>query len=322
MPFTIRIPTGESVTAYFTAEVDGVAQDLTGYTVTLTATKRDGTPAFTIEVAGTSGSTALPFSVYDSAIPGTYVATLTATAAGVSPWTDRGVIFIGARLAAMTLFDARAFVRNLIFERSGRTGLVTETELTGIVDLAHRLVWKDIAQRNPDLIKERVVLAYDPLKGGIPLSEIGLPPMPVMRVTYVEVLEGDSFYPVWAVDTSEERVGYEPGRGSRLASKWYVENGLVRFTPELPAAATFRVTWVPHLPKLTCQSDLIFNGIEGLLAHEDMVVVKAACIAYNKDEKGLTPFDSLYVELRDQLQAQVAKTQDLQGRRVRYQGLE
>lgn len=215
-----------------------------------------------------------------------------------------------------TLAQAVAEVRNLILERQGNDGLVTDDELRTIVRLANVIVWKQAAKKAPALFEETQPIEVAVPVGGVLLySAIVVPPGEVHKVHYVERLSGGAWEPVFPLTDRGDRYVTEPAVGGEL--RWMVRGLGLRFTPEprAPIQARVSVTLVPSDP---ADADPLLAGRCGV--HHDAVIFKAAMLAYSKDEEQATPYDDEYAEAVALLLRDLSEEQGMQTRRIRAGG--
>jgi hypothetical protein len=230
--------------------------------------------------------------------------------------------------------SAVAEVRNLILERAGEVGLVSDDNIRSFVRRANRTVWKEAVKRNADAWKVRTPDILFPVTNDLALDIIGganpdtagdlaitFGAALVHKVYYIEVQYLGDYYPVGPLNNPEDTYIYEPGTkifaGPHQPANWYIEGQKLKFTPPPLMPLTIRARYVPAIPDPVDQEHMLQGRYP---QHHDCVSTLAACLCFKKDEKASSPWDSEYKQLLQQFMLDLAEPQGMQTRRVAPRG--
>lgn len=212
----------------------------------------------------------------------------------------------------LTLATCRSLVRNLVLERAGDVGLVTDAELNDIINFAARSIWLHIATKYPDVFAQRSAASFTVTSGVVPFSSIvasGGGSGNVFRI--LNALVG----PVGTAENAMEQIHefdkvaarhvYEPGAGGTptglvaqpaLPYRWYVEGTALFFSPQTTGNFDTRIQWVQQPQDMTGDTDTLWGG--QLAMYGDTVCGLAAVIVQAKDRSA---FDGVFTVLDQML---------------------
>lgn len=189
-----------------------------------------------------------------------------------------------------TLGTLRGQVRNLVLERTGDTGLITDTEANEIINIAARVLFLRIASRWGEALAQRssVNLAVS-ASGVVPLASLS-PTTAVVRVLDARVgttgAADTALRVVRPFNKAQERWVYEGT--SPLPFRYYIEGVNLVFVP--PALATYdaRFVWVQMPADMSADGTSAWDG--KLPEHHDTIAVLASIMVLNKDGNPQAPF--------------------------------
>lgn len=197
----------------------------------------------------------------------------------------------------MTLTQLQSLARNLAFERSGETGLITDAELIEILNVASRAIFFRLTTLIPDRLAERanVGAATDPTA----FSAIATSGQPIYKV--VAVRYGTNKVPLPILKNPADAIAFEPAPATPVPQRWFVEGTTVRFVPfyNYPVF-TAEFTFIRTPADMASGSDIPWGG--ALAEHHDKIAILATKLIYHKDERAQTPWDAFFQYL-DQLMA-------------------
>lgn len=196
----------------------------------------------------------------------------------------------------MTLTQLQSLARNLAFERSGEVGLVTDAELTEILNVASRAIFFRLTTLAPDSMAERATVgaATDPTT----FSTIAPSGQPIYRV--VAVRYGANKVPLPILKNPADAIAFEPAGATPTPQRWFVEGSSVRFVPLYNYAAfTAEFTFIRTPADMVAGTDVPWGGV--LAEQHDKIAILATKLVYAKDEK-TSPWDAFFQYL-DQLVA-------------------
>lgn len=206
-----------------------------------------------------------------------------------------------AFLTPASLSATRNYVRNLALERQPDVGLITDSELTDIVNIAARTLFLRIATKYPEPFAQRsaasVAVAASSIVPFTAISAAGGPQ--VFRV--LNALVGPTGTPeigmfhVNPFDRLAFRRIYEPtafNRPSLLPVRFYVEGTNVIFTPVIGIGFDARFQWVQMPADMVGDSDTIWNGL--LPMYHDTVALYSLQLVLAKDASGPQSFAPLF----------------------------
>lgn len=204
-----------------------------------------------------------------------------------------------------TLGTLRGMVRNLVLERTGDNGLITDTEANEIINIAARLLFVRIVAKWPEAAARRsganVVV---PSSGVLGFSTITSPNANRL-LKILDIRAGATGAAETAMRTVKpfgkvtEKGIYE-GSTAAIPSRYFVEGNNVVFAP-LPAA-TFdcRVTWVQMPTDMT--TDVSEAWSQDLTEYHDVIAVLASIMVFNKDQNKNAPFTDVFAYLERSLE--------------------
>lgn len=214
----------------------------------------------------------------------------------------------------LTLGSLKSVVRNLILERSGDVGLVTDTELSEIIQFASRMIWNRIATRYPETFGKRSGANLVPTVASgvylVPFSAVTANASQVFKILNVYVAatgaaEG-SMKSLPSFDRTRERWLYEPAVSPpALPSRWYTEGNTIYFSPNPSATFDCRVAWVELPQDITSDADTLWGGTPPAAIYGDTVAVLAAKMALSKDQKLQTGYDAVFQYIDSVMQEQM-----------------
>lgn len=198
---------------------------------------------------------------------------------------------MAAYLTPMNLTTLQAYVRNYTLERTGDVGLITDTELTDIINAASRMVWARIATKYPDVFTQRspsnlTVTAGSPVAFSTISATVGAN---IYKVLFVAVGPTGAtlaqLSPLNEFDRVTFRHIYESVPTGQLAPalpyRFYIEGQNLFFTPVTSGNFDCRVTWVSQPQDLVAGADVLWGGLQP--AYHDFVAVLASMLVYHKD---------------------------------------
>jgi hypothetical protein len=211
-----------------------------------------------------------------------------------------------------TLLTLRTYVRNYILERLGDVGLVTDTELTDIVNASSRMVWNRIATRYPENFAKRSAanLTVTSTTMAVSYSTVTSNPNQVFKIVDVRVgavaAAESAMKPIPSFERTRERWVYEMAPAApAIPSRWYVEGNNLYFTPYASANFDCRVTWVELPQDMSGDSDTLWSGTTPAAFYGDTVAILAAKMALAKDQKTQTGYDAVFQYLDTIIQEQM-----------------
>lgn len=215
----------------------------------------------------------------------------------------------------MVVTDAITALRNKIFERAGKTGLVDATQDRIFLKEANRDIWKAAVRMRPTL--------FEILTGTLTLAPTGLAFTTidatdgVYGIGSVERLVGGDWVPVYPID-SKDRFVLDPG--PRVASVglvpyyFYDRAEILLFAPTPAANLSVRVSYVPNLTDPADGAQLLDGRLP---MHHDLVVTHAAQLCMSKDEELRNAWDDEYALQYNMLSVALSESQGMQTRRIR-----
>jgi hypothetical protein len=231
--------------------------------------------------------------------------------------------------------SAVAEVRNLILERVGETGLVSDAQIRSFVRRANRTVWKDAVKRWPAPWAARTAtLTYSAAAGKVAMAVVGgedpedsgdlaltFGAANVHKILYLEVSYLGGWFPLFSSE-ADERWQTEPGipvaaAAPRIPQSFYIEGEYLYFTRPPAGDLDFRAVIVPVIPD-PIDSEHMLQG--RFPQHHDAVATLAAKLCFMRDERKATPWDEEYARLMQQFMLDLAERQGSKTRRVRAAG--
>lgn len=213
---------------------------------------------------------------------------------------------------ALNLGSLRALVRNLVLERNGDTGLITDGEANDLINVAHRQLFNRLVGRFPDLFSQRTVGANlaVPSSGILPFSTVTTGN--VHEILHVLVgptgaFERDMRHLV-PFDKSQDRWVYEPqGLLASLPARWYVEgNTSIVFTPLTNAGFDCRVAWIQVPVDMAIDADVPWGG--RLQEYTDHIAMLATIMVLGKDSNGNPTPMAVFKYLDDLMQSDMGQS--------------
>lgn len=207
----------------------------------------------------------------------------------------------------MTLAQLQTFVRNIIFEPSGDTGLVDDTQLTAFINAANERIWTDCVAKKSSVFMVRAAGLNLSATTGLPYIGTGGVDVTngVFRLTQLEQLVGSTYFTMEPTESPQDRFIYEPSFPplpvhSRLL-RYYIEGDVIYPTPVPNVDVTVRAVYVPGLVDMSGSTDKPLQG--KLTNFHRLVAYEAACLIFGKDESAPT----LIIQARDEQRKLLAR---------------
>lgn len=213
--------------------------------------------------------------------------------------------------SGITLVDAVADLQNLILEDFDESDLLTPTQARAMLKKANRTVWQHAILTNPEPWEVRSGDLTLAARSALAFVDVSAPG--IHKVSYVEVKRGDTYYPVWPLP-GQDRWRYDLFTPREVLDyRWYIEAGGLYFTPPNAETLTVRVTHVPVLGDPADGQPLLAGAAP---QYCDLVVLKAAILAYAKDEAAAQSWRAEYDEQLGLLKQALPSLQGRESRRV------
>lgn len=202
----------------------------------------------------------------------------------------------------MTLTSLQGYVRNYVLERSGDNGLITDSELTDIINAASRMVWLRIATKYPDVFMSRTA-ANKTVTAGAGLTFATLDATNganIFRIVYLAVgavgATADKMSPLNEFDRVTFRHIYESYISTKVAPalpyRYYVEGKTIYFTPVTSGSFDVSASYIYQPQDLTIGADTLWGGL--LPMYHDSIAMLAAMLVYSKDGNLQTGFQPIF----------------------------
>lgn len=195
-----------------------------------------------------------------------------------------------------TLGTLRGMVRNLVLERTGDTGLITDTEANDIINAAARLLYVRIATAWGEAVAQRSAAnVVVPSTGILPFNTISAAAA-IVRV--LDVRAGStgnaesSMKPVRAFNNVQEKWLYDGAGTVAVPHRFFIEGTNVIFSPLPSATFDCRVTWVQMPTDMSADGDAAWGG--KLVEHHDAIAFLASIMVFNKDQNVKAPFSEVF----------------------------
>lgn len=209
-----------------------------------------------------------------------------------------------ALLTPASLATTRGYVRNLILERTGDNGLVTDAEANDIINISARMLWLRIATKWPEAFAQRSAASITVAPG----ATVAFTAITSGAVVNLFKVLNAYVGPVGASETSMQMIRpfskatgrhvYEPSafpRQDLLPARFYAEGQSIGFSPPIVGSFDVRFQFVQMSPDMVGDTDLIWGGF--LSPYHDTVAMLAVQMALSKDASGPASFSSLFAYL-------------------------
>lgn len=214
----------------------------------------------------------------------------------------------------LTLATIRGYVRNLILERAGDVGLITDAEANDLVNLAARIIFVRIANKYPDVFAQRSAtnITVSNATMGVPFTSIvsgGASAGHLFRILNAQAgavgATLGQLDQVSVFSRAADRHIYEHSNSGTgffaapaIPARFYVEGQTVYFTPITSGSFDCRFQWVQQPQDMTADADTLWGGF--LPQYGDLVGILAASLAVSKDGQAQTPVDK-FLQYVDQI---------------------
>jgi hypothetical protein len=196
----------------------------------------------------------------------------------------------------MNLGAARSLIRNMVLERAGDTGLVTDAELNEIINSAARLVFNRIAVKYPDIFAKRSAANVAvPTNCVVPFSSLTSQPIFKILNAYAGTTGAaeSAMQMINNFDKTQDRHVYEPySPAPAIPFRYYIEGETVCFSPITSGTFDARFSYVEQPAGLVNDSDNLWGG--QLVSWHDWIALFAATMVSAKDTGALV---ALYSQL-------------------------
>lgn len=212
-----------------------------------------------------------------------------------------------AFLTPASLSATRGYLRNLILERTGDNGLVTDPEANDIINISARMLWLRIATKWPEAFAQRSTASLTVASGATVAFATIQPTGNIFRIlnAYVGAVGAPEFsmQMIHSFSKAAGRHVYEPNAFPRqdfLPARFYIEGQTVGFSPPIIGSFDVRFQWVQMSVDMVADIDLIWGGF--LPMYHDTVAMLAVQMALSKDASGPASFSPLFSYLDTCLQ--------------------
>lgn len=204
-----------------------------------------------------------------------------------------------AFLTPASLVTTRNYVRNLVLERPGDNGLITDTEANDIINIAARMLWLRISTKWPEAFAQRsaasitvasnATVSFNTISAGANIFRVLNAYVGPVGATEVTMQMIHPF------SKAAGRHVYEPytfPSQDLLPARFYVEGQSVGFSPPIVSSFDVRFQWVQMPADMVLDVDIIWGGF--LPAYHDTVAMLAAQMVLAKDASGPGSFAPLF----------------------------
>lgn len=213
--------------------------------------------------------------------------------------------------SGLTLADAVGQLENLVLEDFDESDLLTPAQAREMLRKANRTAWMNGIMANPVPWEVRSGDLVIPVRDKLAYVDVSAPG--IHKVSYVELKRGELWYPVWPLD-NKDRWRYDLFTPREVLDyRWYIEAGGLYLTPPNAEAVTVRVTHIPVLADPADNDPLLAGAAP---EYCDLVVTKAAILAYAKDQDAATAWRAEYDELLGLMKQALPQQQGRESRRV------
>lgn len=212
-----------------------------------------------------------------------------------------------AFLTPASLSTTRGYVRNLVLERTGDNGLITDPEANDIINIAARMIWLRISTKWPEAFAQRSAASLTVAPGAtVPFNTISASAN-IFRVlnAYVGAV-GTTEATMQMIHPFSKAAGrhvYEPNAFPRqdfLPARFYVEGQTIGFSPPIVGSFDVRFQWIQMSADMVADGDLIWGG--ALPTFHDTVAMLSIQMVLSKDASGPQSFAPVFSYLDTVLQ--------------------
>lgn len=202
-----------------------------------------------------------------------------------------------------TLATLRGFVRNMVLERTGDVGLVTDAEANDLINIAARSLFLRIVSKYPEVFAQRSAANVAiPVTGILPYGTITAGNIVRVLSAYVGVTGAAEtamdFCPPF--EKTRDRRIYEPVSMPFgilttlpiLPYRWYIEGQNVIFTPLTRATYDARLAWVQRPTDMVADTDNAWGNV--LTEYHDFIATLASLLVLAKDQNNPAAFQGFY----------------------------
>lgn len=193
----------------------------------------------------------------------------------------------------------RSQVRNLVLERSGDTGLITDSEANEIINMASRILFNRICEAYPEPFALRSPINTTVTAGSsTPFTSISSSASRILSVSVGSVgAAATALKPIPPLRKPKDSIVYaNPTVLPALPSRWYTEGPRIYFAPLTSGSFDIRAVYVGPPADMASDADPVwyFGSISVLPELHDAIAVLASLMILAKDSANTAPFKDVF----------------------------
>lgn len=199
----------------------------------------------------------------------------------------------------MDLGTLRALVRNLVLERTGDTGLITDSEANSIINTSQRLLFNRILAGWPEAFAQRSA-------ANVTVASTGIAALTTFASGIVKVLSAEVgavaaapgvLVPIPPLKKAKESLAFKRvGTTVTVPARWYVEGGNLVFLPVPSGTFDCRIVYVSAPTDMTNDVDTAWKcGTISMLPElHDTIAILASIIVLTKDSADSSGYKDVF----------------------------